>query len=292
MPTIADNHHGKYYSTSIKAQSGAALLVLMLILIVGSSFFLATKLNVNLLLSRQSEQTGLALSAAKDALIGYAVSYPDKVNPSFGPGYLPCPDITNDGSAGGSCSLNGNTSIGRFPYKTLETKDLRDDHGERLWYVVSDNFRNNPKIIPLNSETASNSSGDMTVNGYTNIAAIIFAVEAPENNQNRTLANVNDFTHYIEATFTDSDIPIDEILDRIDTADTDRYILLTRDELMQVVEKRVLGEASQFLTTYFNTYGAYPWLTPFADPKSSKAPLSGEHDGGNDAANLSDSSCV
>jgi len=291
MPTIADNHRGKHYSASKKAQSGAALLVLMLILIIGSSYFLATKLNVNLLLSRQSEQTGLALSAAKDALIGYAVSYPDKVNSNFGPGYLPCPDRNNNGSTNpGSCSIDGNTSIGRFPYKTLEAKDLRDDHGERLWYVVSDNFRNNPKMIPLNSETASNSSGDMTVNGYTNIAAIIFAAEAPENNQNRTLANVNDFTHYIEATFTDSDIPIDGILDRIDTADTDRYILLTRDELMRAVEKRVIGEASQFLTTYLNTYGAYPWLTPFADPKSSKTPLSGEHDGGNDAANLSDSS--
>ncbi|MFB3101387.1 MAG: hypothetical protein ACE1ZM_08080, partial [Gammaproteobacteria bacterium] len=156
--------------------------------------------------------------------------------------------------------------------------------------MVSDNFRNNPKLIPLNSETAGNASGDMTVNGYADIAAVIFAAEAPENNQNRTLANVNNFTHYIEATFTDSDIPTDGILDRIDTADTDRYILLTRDELMRAVEKRVLGEASQFLTTYVNTHGAYPWLTPFADPKASMPPLSGVHDGGDGAATLSDSS--
>ena len=288
---IINHHHGNHRYTLPKAQTGAALLALMLVVIIGSSYFLVTKLNINLALTRQSEETGLALNAAKDALIGYAVAYPDKVNANFGPGYLPCPDRDNNGSTDpGSCSLNGNTSIGRFPYKTVGSEDLRDGHGERLWYVVSDNFRNNPKLIPLNSETAGNASGDMTVNGYADIAAVIFAAEAPENNQNRTLANKNDYTHYIEATFTDSDIPIDGILDRIDTADTDRYILLTRDELMQAVEKRVLGEASQFLTTYVNTHGAYPWLTPFADPKSSMPPLSGEHDGGDGSATLSDSS--
>ena len=278
------------HSVPFKKQTGAALLALMLVLIIVSSYFLVTKLNTNLAKTRQSEETGLALSAAKNALIGYAVSYPDKVNSSFGSGYLPCPDITNNGSAGGSCSLNGTTSIGRFPYKTLEAEDLRDGHGERLWYVVSDNFRNNPKLIPLNSETAGNSSGDMTVDGYADIAAVVFAADAPENSQNRTAANENDYTHYIEAIFSDSDIPTDGILDRIDTADTDRYILLTKDELMHDVEKRVLGEASQFLTAYVNTYGAYPWLTPFADPKSSKPPLSGEHDGGDGSATLSDSS--
>ena len=244
-------------------------------------------------LTRQSEETGLALSAAKDALIGYAVSYPDKVNPNFGPGYLPCPDITNNGSAGGSCSLDNTnspiTSIGRFPYKTLESEDLRDNHGERLWYVVSDNFRNNPKMIPLNSETASNTSGDLTVNGYGDIAAVIFVADAPENNQNRTLANVNDYTHYIEATFTDIDS--DAYIDIIITADTDRYILLTKDELMQAVEKRVNGEVSQILTAYNAEHGAYPWLSPFADPKTIEKRLTGEHSGGNDqTTNLTDSS--
>ncbi len=285
---INNNHYCNHCYILPRAQTGAVLLAMMLVLIVGSAFYLTTKLNTNLVKTQHSLETGIAMKAAKNALIGYAISYPDKVNADEGPGYLPCPDLNNNGSSAGSCSINGTTSIGRFPYKTLEVEELRDGHGERLWYVVSDNFRNNPKMTPLNSETAGNSSGDMTVDGYTNIAAVIFVADVPENNQNRIAANENDYTHYIEATFTDSDG--DAVLDSITTAATDRYILLTRDELMQDVEKRVLGEASQFLTTYFNTYGAYPWLTPFADPKASKPVLSGEHDGGDDVVNLSDSS--
>jgi len=260
---IKNRHHRNHRCTLPKAQTGAVLLALMLVVIIGSSYFLVTKLNTNLALTQQSKQTGIALSTAKAALIGYAVAYPDKVNANEGPGYLPCPDRDNNGSTDpGSCSLNGNTSIGRFPYKTLEAKDLRDGHGERLWYVVSDNFRNNPKLIPLNSETAGDINGDMTVNGYADIAAIIFAADKPENSQDRTAANENDYTHYIEAAFTDSDG--DSITDNIVTAVTDRYILLTRDELMHSVEKRVMGEVRMMLTNYFNNHGAYPKLTPFA----------------------------
>jgi len=249
---INNYYFGNHPYTLPRTQSGAVLLILVLILIVGSAFYLTTKLNTNLVKTQHSVETGIAMKAAKNALIGYAISYPDKVNADEGPGYLPCPDRNNDGSTDlGICSLDGITSIGRFPYKTLEAEELRDDHGESLWYVVSDNFRNNPKMTPLNSETAGNSSGDMTVDGYTNIAAVIFSAATPETNQNRISANENDYTHYIEATFTDSDG--DAVIDSITAAATDRYILLTRDELMQAVEKRVLGEVRQSLTTYFKT---------------------------------------
>lgn len=282
---IKKNHHHISFNT----QTGAALLALVLIIVIASSYFLATKLNVNLTLTQQSEETGVALNIAKNALIGYALSYPDLVNVNDGPGYLPCPDGDNDGSTDvGGCSLSAGSSIGRFPYKTLESEDLRDGRGERLWYVVSDNFRNNPKMIPLNSETAGSSSGDMTVNGYTNIAAVIFAAGAPVNTQNRSVTNQNIFTHYIEATFFDSDG--DSIIDRIDTATTDRFILLTKDELMQVVEKRVLGEVSRILVTYSNEYGAYPWLSTFVDPKTDAKRLRGSASNTSSATTLIDSS--
>jgi len=264
---IKNHHYGNHRCTLPRAQTGAVLLAFILVFIVGSTFYLTIKLNTNQAKTQHSVETGIAMNVAKNALIGYAISYPDKINANEGPGYLPCPDISNNGAAGGSCSLTGTTSIGRFPYKTLETEELRDGHGERLWYVISDNFRNNPKMIPLNSETAGNSSGDMTVDGYTNIAAVIFSAEATVNNQNRISANENDYTHYIEATFTDSDS--DAVLDSITTADTDRYILLTKDELMQAVEKRVLGEVKQTLSNYQTNYSAYPWLSPFANPSTS-----------------------
>ncbi len=274
---IKNHQYSNHPGALPRAQTGAVLLAMVLIIMMASSYYLVTKLNTNLEKTQHSQEIGIALKSAKNALIGYAITFPEVdaetgTDTIDGPGYLPCPDISNNGSAGGSCSLSGNTSIGRFPYKTIETKDFRDSHGERFWYVVSDNFRNNPKMIPLNSETAGSSSGDLTVNGYENIAAVIFAVDAIEGSQDRSTANVNNYTHYIEATFTDSDD--DTVIDSITTADTDRYILLTKDELMQMVEKRVLGEVKQVLITYrdntdWNNDNIYPWMSPFGDPLTS-----------------------
>jgi hypothetical protein len=141
--------------TLAKSESGAALLLLMLVIIVGASFILVSSLNTNLRQYDRQGKTAVTLSDARAALITYALTYPENVNPEEGPGYLPCPDRTNPvsgiaadiGSAEGSCSLSGGTIIGRFPWKTLNTSDLRDHTGERLWYAVSENFKNNPKIL-------------------------------------------------------------------------------------------------------------------------------------------------
>lgn len=273
--------HGFYPRNYPSRQKGAALLAFALLLVVGTSFLLLKEFNANRIQLKQQKETREALLEAKRALIGYAASYPDH-HPGEAPGYLVCPDITNDGSAGTSCALGTGTSIGRFPYKTLETPEFRDGHGERLWYVVSDNFRNNPKMEPLNSETAGDPAGSLTVNGQEDIAAVIFAPGEPQNNQERNPANENNFTHYLEAVFTNNN-------QTIDTANTDDYILLGRDELMEAVEKRVLGEVKQVLSKYRSQYGAYPWLTPFADPKAEFRNLSGSHNGSNNSGSLSDS---
>ena len=67
------------------------------------------------------------------------------------PGDLPCPDRNNDGLAETSCS---NTArLGRLPWKTLGLGDIRDGSGERLWYAVSERYKNNPRILPLNTDT-------------------------------------------------------------------------------------------------------------------------------------------
>ena len=55
-----------------------------------------------------------------------------------------------------------------------------------------------------------------------------------------------------------------------------------------MVEKRVLGEVSVALTDYRNTYNAYPWLSPFADPRSST--LTGTASPGSAGVTLSDTS--
>lgn len=262
------------HSVPLKKQTGAALLVLMLVLIIGSSYFLVTKLNTNLAKTRQSEETGLALSTAKNALIGYAISYPDKVNPNFGPGYLPCPDLDNDGDAEGSCALANptNRTTGRLPFETLELSELRDGSGASLWYALSDRYRNFNGFTPLNSETA----GELTINKVVDIdkvvdiVAIIIAPGEPFDYQDRS-ADANDVTNYLEDDNSDLDV---NFVTNANVNFNDRLIVITRQELMEVVEKRVLGEVAQALRTYrddsvWNNKNIYPWLSTFTNPAES-----------------------
>src|SRR5688572_22290984 len=88
--------------------------------------------------------TDRALAQAREALLAYAADRP--IDARVGPGYLPCPDLDDDGWAEATCgSLSGPLGqaerLGRLPWKTLGLPDLRDGHGERLWYAVSTRFK-------------------------------------------------------------------------------------------------------------------------------------------------------
>ena len=297
---------------SQKNQTGAALLAFMLVVIVAASFTLVSKLNQAASSSYREQGTAIALSRAREALIGYAITYPDTHN-NFGPGYLPCPDLDNDGDAEGSCALAGplNRTIGRFPYETLENEELRDASGARLWYALSDNYRNNPKLEPLNSDTA----GQLTLDGnnVVDFVAVIIAPGEPVGTQNRDPSEtsiLNEITNYLEA--DNSDLDVDFVTSAAGDFN-DRVITITRKDLMAAVEKRVLGEVSHFLLEYkqdpdhddgangvdpdcpvgtpeCDDIDAYPWLTPFADPKAAIGMLTGTHTGADDSTILTDSS--
>ena len=47
----------------------------------------------------------------------------------------------------------------------------------------------------------------------------------------------------------------------------DRLAFLTVDELMEAVQRRVLGDAVDALKTYRDAHGRYPWLSPFENPR-------------------------
>lgn len=287
----------RYPSSNLSRQNGAVLLLFALLLIIGSGYTLVKKLNSSTsFIVRQSKETQESLRLAKQALIAYALNFPeidaasgtDAIN---GPGYFPCPDINNNGSAGGTCSFAGNTTIGRLPNRTLEIPELKDSSGARLWYAVSDNFRNSAGLEPLNSET----QGQLTVDGITDVVAVIIAPGAPIGNQNRDPADTNILTEIVNYLETENyDLDLDFISidpDKVNFTDfNDRLISITRQELMEQIEKRVLGEVRTVLTTYKVTSGAYPWLSSFADPKTNEKRLVGSHSGSDNQVNLTDSS--
>lgn len=126
-------------------QSGAALLLMMLVVIVGAAAVLVTKLNRNSMRFVQSTATQVALADAKDALLSYALSYPD--THASAAIQLPCPDLDDTGGTldGESHTLNcgatGVTMMGRLPWKTLGITAPRDGAGECLWYAVSGEYK-------------------------------------------------------------------------------------------------------------------------------------------------------
>jgi hypothetical protein len=170
------------------AQQGAAALIMMIIVVVGASYYFLGALNRASSQVERDRITVAALAQAKEALIGYAASV--TVTASSGlcgancprPGDLPCPDTNNDGEAESSCGNAAGTTgqekrLGRLPWKTLGLPDLRDGYGERLWYAVSNNFKNNFRAPQLNSDTfgtitVRSSTGTMLNNGTDSSATI------------------------------------------------------------------------------------------------------------------------
>ncbi|NKB36381.1 MAG: hypothetical protein GKR93_04320 [Gammaproteobacteria bacterium] len=261
--------------SNISKQRGVVLLAMMLVLIVSTSFVLISNLNANVRQFPRQSSSMPILNEAKAALIGYAVTYPERSgNPDGAPGTLPCPEIYTaalplpdpwpTGQAGGNCSFP-NTIIGRFPWATLNIEKTTDYNGEELWYVVANNYRT-PAPGAINSESA----GDLILDGDADIVALIIAPGPPLTGQNRaTDANKLDYANYLEG--ENADAPPNDVnyVSRAAGEFNDTVIAITRQELMQVVEKRVLGDVAQAMTNYRTANAAFPWLTPFTNPSTS-----------------------
>ena len=135
-------------------QTGAALLLLLGIIILLSSGTFLDHLERNLpYRSQRDQKTTQALFAAKQALIGWAVSHP------HAPGLMPWTDRNGDDNYDGDsdcASLSSDATfnplflLGRIPWRGRTTPcesthgglgiDVRDSAGERLWYAVSRNL--------------------------------------------------------------------------------------------------------------------------------------------------------
>jgi len=268
---------------SHKQQSGAVVLAFMLILVTGTSYLLLNRLN-NYSSNARDTETQIALLEAKKALLSYAMNYPElRNNAEKGPGFLPCPAQNETGDPASGCAVSTGTTLGRLPYKILGLSDFRESGGELLWYAVSDNYKNtqsNDTVI--NSETP----GLLSVDGGNDIVAVIISPGSPVVSQDsRPSINKSDYLEDVNAnndaaTFATSGAG----------EFNDRVITITRQELMAVVEQRVINEIRAVLTNYFNDYVAYPWMATFADPKADSRRLMGTHSGNADSASLVDDS--
>ena len=266
-----------------RGQHGAALLLLMLILVIASTYIMVTRLQANASAATRAQRDALVLAEARDALIGYAAKDPNR------PGELPCPDFNNDGQITITDDYSGSNCkalVGRLPWKSLGLPDLRDSSGEHLWYALSDSFHAGDSSA-LNSELQGQLSISGNVN-MSNVVAIIIAPGAALTGQSRTV-DPNDVKNYLEG-LNAKPLPHTDFESEIPTAIfNDMLLPVTHDQLFSVVEKRVLGEAVKSLNEYYqdpdhddvagidpqcpapapDCDDGYPWLSPFANPATS-----------------------
>ena len=233
-PTFTMPHHTK------KTQRGAALMVMLVIVVMAMAAALVSSLSSSAQKSARQQKTAAALAQAKEALIGRAISDDNR------PGSLPCPDINDDGVVDGVAG-NCTSYIGRFPWKTLELPDIGDGDGERLWYVLSPSFKDNPSSEPLNSVPPNLWADPLTLGAETNVVAIIFAPGVPLSGQNGRPSN--NIADHMEGENAGSDAIYATGL--ASESFNDHALSITRANLMGAVEKRVVAEARKLLTGFY-----------------------------------------
>jgi len=321
-------HKSRRLPAAANQYGQAGIIALLMIIGVGVTILvynLATPVKLSI---ERDRKTAEALAQAKAALIGYAVSV--DLTGTKRPGDLPCPDINDNGDAGGSCSNAGGTTLGRLPWKTLGLPDLRDGDGERLWYAVSSNFKNNPRTsctAPgdagcLNSDargtiTVRNKDGTVVNDGSnpnqyipSGVIAVIIAPGRVLQRQGAASAQVRGCTVGVDCdadekctaspvTLTPKCNPVNYLdvftgafgtEDNVDFAETgnvtngfvgsgtngfimgdifdasgnlivnDRVIVITYQDLMPLLERRVAKEAYNCMVSYAAaSNGRYPW---------------------------------
>ena len=264
----------------------------MLIVIAATSFILLKGLNkaTNNTVGFNQSTTRNVLNEAKAALIGYAVSYPEKHPSGNGPGRLPCPDYAYQGGSdpigsADSCSLTASTETGLFPFYTLDANEMYDSSGARLWYAVSNNHRSNASGA-VNSDTA----GTLSVDDLNDVVAVIIAPGPALSGQDRSVeatADQYELSRYLEG---ENATPGDNIFTNVRSEYTnDEVVTVTRAELMEATENRVLNTVENALKNYYHDPdgddvagvdpdcalaepecdNGFPWLSGFTNPSAS-----------------------
>ena len=272
-------------------QSGAALIIFFIVLILAGSAVLFSVLDSNSVKIERDKKTAEALAEAKVALVGYAV----KNSAVVSSGYLPSPDlgpgINTEGSSAGSMGSADISLIGKLPWRTLGVSPLKDGSGECIWYIVSGRFKNSPKTTVFNWDTQGqidviDGSGNAIA---TNLAALIVSPGQPLDAQNHALADpaltqcggnydarnyldsydsanaiageVNYFvgaTNNRQAPNTNNKVFVFAKNDHYN----DRYIFVTMDEVFRPINRR--SDFSQQITALFDDVDFKPHLQAVA----------------------------
>lgn len=250
-----------YHANARQRQQGTALLTFMLVVFLVATTFFLSRSNGAGARNRSDALTANAMAQAKEALIGRAAA-----NENL-PGSLSCPDIDNNGVSDGNFG-NCVSLLGRLPWKTLDVPELLDGNGERLWYALPFKLRDHVSSRPINPQQAL----QLTLDGTTNIAAIIFSPGAPLAGQTGRPSNT--VADYLDGANSDGDQSY--ISGPQSSTFNDKALAISRDDIFRAVNQRVLGEIrgpddhttevpKYGLRHYYAVNGAFPWADSDSD---------------------------
>ncbi|MBS1159188.1 MAG: hypothetical protein H6R15_1607 [Proteobacteria bacterium] len=243
-------------------QGGFVLWLLVFALTVGAGYAIYRTANARFSDGRADSRLAAQLVQAKAALIARAVTDANR------PGSLPCPDLVTTSAGlynfpgdGKADMLAGNhcpSYVGWLPWLTLDLPELQDDTGTRLWYALSPSLRDDDSAQPINSTTPM----ALEVDGRGDIAAIVMAAGAPLAGQLRPSNQIADYLDGGNGQHNGyrSGPPGPDF--------NDRLLVITRQELMAAVDKRIAGEVLNCLERHAdapaNAGQRYPWAAPLA----------------------------
>lgn len=272
---------------------GAALLIVLVVLLTGATAMLVHALGRKQLAAERDRRTYEALVLAHDALLAYAAT-----NASH-PGRLPCPDLDGNGQDNDTCGHVA-TRVGRLPWRALGIEPLQDGAGELLWYAVSRcALKRSPDSYCGQYLLNSNTAGQLQTDGLgiDDAMAIVFAPGAPFTGQQRTsdpqASAFQAAQHYLEGenalappqVYKDmqlgrdrfearlrcetSDCPDGPFNDQLLPLRTERY----HEAVAAAVQARLEREVRPLLEKHYALWGAYPYAAPFDGRETDSKPL-------------------
>lgn len=273
--------------TGTYRQQGMALWLLLCLLLVLSSRGWLQSVWPMSAQQRAMQHTQAALAVAQQALLAYALQTISMASPICKsncprPGDLPCPDRDNDGDAESSCSTLG-TRLGRLPWRTLGIGDVRDGSGERLWYAVSNAYKNNPRLLPLNLETpgswslATPESLPWDATTGTGAVAVVIAPMQPLQRQDgwvqrRDAASSVEPRHYLDqwASYDNATAlefsPRGFIIAPLQPGFNDVLLPISASRMHQAMQAQVLAELGRMLICSPAACSRYPIPAKLNDP--------------------------
>ena len=265
-------------SKAINKQQGVALLLIMMIVIVtGSSLVLATANYQN---QRQVEQidTLQDMYYAKEALIAYALQH-NANYPGQGPGRLPCPDTDNDGDAEASCNETVGQYLGRLPEFAVLPSGSRYNFSntnpgidQQFWYAVTPAFHMTGTAAGLNTTTnpffTIDGVGDSDGDAYNDVVAVIFAPGEAVNGQIRVS---NDADDYLEG---DNQDGVNFIRNDPAIASenfNDQFVTITRNEIVTAAAMKAAMDVKDSLDGFYDDGMNYIFYISFFHPNCASA---------------------